>query len=614
MFDRELPGKVRCEHATQCSGCPLIHLDYAEQLESKRKRVCEATGLHPSLVGLPVESVLPAEPVVSYRGRAKLIVGWSTDGLVSGRLASGGSAEGGGSPTIGLYAAGHQVVDIPHCRVLRPLLADFTAGLRQLLRHPSPAAGECLVPEAAGGRLSAFDLREAVDDRPGLLVTFVVRAGRPIDGGRLAATVAALRSLSDAVLGVAVNYREPNSPQLLGVRTEALWGASLVRDRSGTRYQVATFGSFAQAHRGQSEKIEGIVAAHLVRLELGRDIRLLDLYGGSGAASLSFAQRGARVTLVESFPPAADCARRAAEELGLGDVAIRVGDAGQVLRALSSEKARFDVIIANPPRRGMAPAVRKAIAKLEPRAVAYVSCDPDTLARDLVHLAQLGYQAEKIQPVDMIPLTDQVESVALLVPGEPPSARVLYEDDDIRIVEKPGHAVPLALRSSERLIWGAAEHASGLAVWSKNSRSFAVFGAALRGSGARQLNLVLAKGSTHKKGTLGSKARYERLTPAGGHSLLNVATEQAPSNTLVLRQLARIGHAVVGDSRYGHAPTNRHFEEKYALDRLFLHTTRIEFENPRTRTPIRVDVPLPGDLALVLGRLGYLASMSRNEW
>jgi hypothetical protein len=95
---------------------------------------------------------------------------------------------------------------------------------------------------------------------------------------------------------------------------------------------------------------------------------------------------------------------------------------------------------------------------------------------------------------------------------------------------------------------------------------------------------------------------------------MKVTTREAPPPTLVLRQLARIGHAVVGDARHGHAPTNRHFEEKYALDRLFFHTTRLEFEHPRTRTPIRVDAALPGDLALVLRRLGYLASMSRNEW
>jgi len=586
-------------HADRCVGCPLIHLDYAAQLERKRSRVREATALYPSLGKVAVQAALPAEPAISYRGRAKLIVGTSSEG----------------SPILGLYAADHQVVDIPHCRVLRPLLTDFTAALRALLQNPPPAAGGCLVPESSGGRLTAFDLREAVDERPGLLVTLVVRAGRPIAGGQLAATVTALRSLSDAVLGIAVNYRETNSPQVLGARTDALWGASLVRDRSGTRYQVATFGSFAQAHRGQADRIEAIIQARLEQLGLRRDLRLLDLYGGSGAASLSFAQRGARVTLVESFAPAADCARRAAEELGLGrSVAIRVGDAGQVLRALSADSDAFDVVIANPPRLGMAPAVRIAIAALQPRAIAYVSCDPDTLARDLVHLAELGYRTDGIQPVDMIPMTDQVESVALLVRCEPEQPRTLYEDDDIRIVEKPGHTMPVALRTEERLLWGSVEQASGLAVWSKKAGSFGVFDAALRGVGARQLHIVLAKGSSHKKGTLGDKARYLRLTPAGGHSLLKVTTVEPPPPTLLQRQLGRIGHAVVGDSRHGHAPTNRHFEEKYALDRMFLHTTRLEFEHPLRHTPVRVDTALPGDLGLVLGRLGYLASMSRNEW
>jgi 23S rRNA (uracil1939-C5)-methyltransferase len=591
-LDPHASGKVFCEHAARCVGCPLIDLDYAEQLARKRERVREAAGLYPSLVPLRIDPTLPAEPIVGYRGRAKLIVGWSGD-----------------APTLGLYAEEHHVVDIPHCRVLRRLVADFATELRKLLRNPPAAAGVCLIPEANGGALSAFDLREAVDAEPGLLVTFVIRDGHRVTGGELAAAASALQALSPAVLGVAVNYREPKSPQLLGARTELLRGSSLVRDRAGAIHQIVTFGSFAQAHRGQSEKIFDWVASRIDRLDLRQNLGLLDLYGGTGAASLAYARRGARVTLIESFAPAADCARRAAEELGLGDVSIRVGDAGRVLNTLSSEGASFDVVIANPPRRGMAPAVRKSIAALAPRAIAYVSCDPDTFARDVAHLEALGYHADAVQPVDMIPLTDQIESVAVLVAGDRPPLRVLYEDDDLRIVEKPAHIAAVGVG---KLVWASPEVASGIAVWSKQADTFAGCRAALAAS--RQVHFALGKGTSHKKGKLASNVRYERLTPAGGHSLLKVTTEQAPPVLRVLGQLARIGHAVVGDSRHGHAPTNRHFEEKYALDRPFFHTAHIELQHPLTGATVRVDSAPPGDLALVLRRLGYLTSMSRNEW
>jgi 23S rRNA (uracil1939-C5)-methyltransferase len=591
-FEPHLSGKVRCEHAHQCVGCPLIDLDYPDQLAKKRERVREATKLYPTLEPLRIEETLPAEPVVAYRGRAKLIVGWS-----------------GEAPTLGLYAADHQVVDIPHCRVLRPILADFAGALRELLRNLPAKAGDCLIPAAKGGALSAFDLREVVDATPGLLVTFVVLAGHRIEGAELAATASALEGLSSAVLGVAVSYREPKSPQLLGARSERLAGTALARDRLGSIHQLVTFGSFAQAHRGQSEKIQALIVDRIDELGLGRDLRLLDLYGGTGAASLAHAQSGARVTLIESFAPAADGARQAAEELGLGNVSIRVGDASETLRALSAEGARFDVVIANPPRRGMAPAVRKAIAGLGPRAIAYVSCDPDTFARDLAHLAALGYRTDALQPVDMIPLTDQVESVALLVAGDPVPPSVLYEDDDLRIVEKAGH---MAADGDQKLLWASPEPASGIAIWSKKPDTFAALRKALAES--RQVHIAMTKGTTHKKGKLGDKARYERLTPAGGHSLLKVTTEQAPPGSLVMRQLARIGHPLIGDTHRGHAPTNRHFEEKYGLDRPFLHTSRFELDHPRTGATVRVDSALPGDLSLVLRRLGYLTSMSPNEW
>src|SRR5580704_17388101 len=119
---------VQCVHAAECAGCPLIHLDYAQQLTSKRARVVTAMSHYPSLELLYTRPVAPAEPMVGYRGRAKLIV--SPDGR------------------IGLYARSgdHEVVDIPQCRVLTPALAEVAAALRELCKHPPEGAGGLLLP------------------------------------------------------------------------------------------------------------------------------------------------------------------------------------------------------------------------------------------------------------------------------------------------------------------------------------------------------------------------------------------------------------------------------------------------------------------------------------
>src|ERR1700733_2034028 len=135
---------VQCVHAAECAGCPLIHLDYAQQLTSKRARVVTAMSHYPQLELLYTRPVTPADPMVGYRGRAKLIV----------------SPEG----RIGLYArsGNHEVVDIPSCRVLAPALVDVAAAIRALVASPPEAARALLQPynPFGGGVLRALDLRE----------------------------------------------------------------------------------------------------------------------------------------------------------------------------------------------------------------------------------------------------------------------------------------------------------------------------------------------------------------------------------------------------------------------------------------------------------------------
>ena len=142
---------VQCVHAAECAGCPLIHLDYAQQLTSKRARVVTAMSHYPSLELLYTRPVQPAEPMVGYRGRAKLIV----------------SPEG----RIGLYArsGNHEVVDIPSCKVLTPALAEVAAAVRDLCANPPDAARGLLLPynPFGGGVLRALDLREVRLPPPG---------------------------------------------------------------------------------------------------------------------------------------------------------------------------------------------------------------------------------------------------------------------------------------------------------------------------------------------------------------------------------------------------------------------------------------------------------------
>lgn len=621
--------RVHCEHADRCAGCPLIGLPYPEQLQQKHLRLSDALVRYPALEGTPVEAPLPAEPVVGYRTRAKLVVAPRDD-----------DAPG---VSIGLYGSGggHVVVDTPHCRVVSPALAEVAAEIRALALEPDSVLGRpsaaLVIGRSAPTLIRAVDLREARDGAAvSVLVTWVaaredVRTPELVEELRVAAR--RLRERLSFVVGVALNLREGDSPQVLGSEVMLLDGESTVRDTIGTVGHTATFGAFVQAHRGQARKVHEL----LVRgLELSRGDQVLDLYGGSGAIGLTLAAHGADVHLVESFAPAARLALESAKGLpkDAGRFQATAGEVSEVLarlaRGAGSTTRACDVVVLNPPRRGIAPMVREQVALLRPRAIGYVSCDPETLARDLDHFRRLGYAPAMVQPLDMIPLTEEVETVVVLRQAPLPPPRVAYEDDEIIVVEKPPHEPTTpqgeysgSLASRVRLLPGFEQAvpvhrldvgSSGLVIFARRAALVTAWAEALAAPTGRKIYLAASRGRTPSKGAitrelrdegrvLPARTRYRWLGGAGGHSVLRVIPEHGRTHQ-IRRHLAAIGHPVLGDERYGHAPTNRFFEEKHGLDRTFLHCIRLELNHPKTGARLIVETPLPGDLRLALLRCG----------
>ncbi|MEZ4263962.1 MAG: pseudouridine synthase [Polyangiaceae bacterium] len=617
------PQMVVCDHAEQCGGCPIIGLPYGEQLALKRGRVVQSAARYAGLELVYTEPVCPADPVVGYRTRAKLIV-----------------APGG---RLGLFAkgGGHMVVDIPRCQVLSPPLARVAASLREHVRRDEASRGPLAPFEANGhGVLRAVDLREVRDDGGArVLLTLVVHRAR---ADRAALTLAAQRLATDneEILGVALNYHDGDSPQILGSETVVVYGETTAPDRVGHSTHLATYGSFVQAHRGQTERVHSMLAdilglervASASESELRRaypagKARVLDLYGGSGAISLALASCGASMHLIESFEPAARQAAHAAERQAL-DVKADAADAATALKRLIAAGAEFDAAVVNPPRRGMSSTARELVARLGMPTVVYVSCDPDTLARDIDHFGRLGYGVTTLRPLDMIPLTDEVETVAVLRKVGVPTPRVIYEDDEILVVEKGPHEPTTPQGEYESSLLHRARKlpqakdavpvhridigTSGLVMLSKKAEYVSRWQGTLTAATTRKIYLAGARGVTPTKGAitrdlreggkaLAARTRYRRLAVASGHSVLRVIPEQGRTHQ-IRRHLAAIGHPILGDERYGHPATNRFFEEKNALDRTFLHCVRIEFDHPKTGQRLIVEAPLPGDLRAVLER------------
>jgi 23S rRNA (uracil1939-C5)-methyltransferase len=616
---------VHCEHAARCGGCPLIAEPYTRQLESKRLRVIHALARHPSLANVPVERTAAAEPFVGYRTRAKLVVGPS-------------SPRGNEPAALGLFGkgGGHQVVDIPGCRVLAPSLVPVAAWLRESVRA-AEGTGSPWGPfaDAGSGALRAVDLREVEDGAANVLVTFVVQRDRVDAAGHevLAEHARALMRACPEVLGVAANFHEGDAPQVLGAATTLLAGVASASDRIGNSVHLATFGSFVQAHRGQARFIHASLERALTqRGQAGSPPHVLDLYGGSGSIALTLAAAGARVALVESFAPAAEHAKTAADAQGLA-ISVECADAARALERMAARGDRFDAAVVNPPRRGTSAVAREALARLAPAVVAYLSCDPDTLARDLAHLERLGYAPDPLQPIDMIPLTDEVETLVFLRRAREPSPRVLFEDGDLLMVEKPAHepserapasGSSLLARvrrmpgaSAAEVLVGLDADASGIVVVARHRRDVALWQRVFGSPETRTAYLVAVRGAPRAKGVIGgidvgdgagtaARTQYRRLAVAGGHALVRATCE--PSTPKVLRRhLAFVGHPILGDDLHGHAPTNRYFEEKAGLDRAFLHRHTIEFTHPSTAERVTVVSRLAGDLRGVVERMGGAA-------
>jgi 23S rRNA (uracil1939-C5)-methyltransferase len=412
---------------------------------------------------------------------------------------------------------------------------------------------------------------------------------------------------------------------------------AIKRQRVGGVFHLATFGSFVQAHRDQAARVHAMISGEIASLDLqGPDEsslhalpRVLDLYGGSGAISLALARSGCNVTMVESFAPATINARTAADAQGLR-IDVRTGDVAEAVGGMAEGGQTFDAIVMNPPRRGVSPAAREAIARLGAPLCVYVSCEPDTLARDLDHFGRLGYAASEMVPFDMIPLTDEVETVCVMRRAPPLPPRVIYEDEDILVVDKGPHE-PVApddgyygsslLARCARLPGTADDQlepvhlldagTSGLCMLARNEDARVAWANAMATTG-RLVYLAAAKSITPAKGAITrdlreggrsypARTRYRRLAIASGHSILRVIPDGGRTHQ-IRRHLAAIGHPIIGDERYGHLPTNRYFEEKHGLDRSFLHLVRIEVAHPRTGARLLIESTLPGDLRAALER------------
>ncbi len=384
-----------CPVFGRCGGCALQALDCQAQLRAKRRIVVDALAR--------IGGVADAEAVVAetrgmadpygYRAKVQLPV-------------SGTAAH----PRIGFFARGsHDVVDADECRVQHPAGDAVRAAVRAwMIAH-----GVAPYDERRGtGLVRHIVVR--VGAATGEVMAGIVATGASLPAAddlaaRLRTAVAGVRGMALASLFLDVNRARTNV--VLGGDVRILAGAPSIEERiGGLRFRISPL-SFFQVNPAQTEVLyaAAVEAAGLT----GRETAY-DLYCGTGTIALILARKAARVVGIESVAAAVEDAKANAAANGIANAEFVCGEAEAVVPERAVRGERADVVVVDPPRKGCDERLLRTVAGMAPDRIAYVSCDPATMARDAARLAQDGYRIVSATPVDMFPWTAHVECVARL--------------------------------------------------------------------------------------------------------------------------------------------------------------------------------------------------------
>ena len=383
--DRTDPG---CPAFPQCGGCTARHMSYAASLEAKRRHVrdCFERIGHLSVT---VPPVLGMESPRACRNKTALPVG----GTVS-------------EPLLGFYAPrSHRLIPVLSCPNAMEPTAEIAKALSFWMK-------EYRIPpydESTGqGLLRHLVVR--VSRNHEAMVTLVARSGKLPYINELWAVLSSL-----GVISLYLNENPKDTNVIFGDRFRLLFGRKTLHDTlCGLHFELSP-ASFFQVNPAQTEVLYE-TALRFAALQASDT--LTDVYCGAGTISLMMARHCRQVTGIEIVPDAVRNARENADRNGIQNAVFEEGKAEQVLPRMVQNGHHPDVIVVDPPRKGLEPAVVDAVAKASPDRLIYISCNPATLARDAALFRERDYEIRQIQPVDMFPYTSHVETVVLMTKRE----------------------------------------------------------------------------------------------------------------------------------------------------------------------------------------------------
>ena len=376
-----------CPVAKLCGGCDFWHMDYEEEARLKACRVRDCLN---RIGGEQLETVpiLSAPTCYGYRNKAQYPV-----------------AARKGKAYAGFFRAGtHDVVGNDRCLILPEDTDRVKAAVMDYVNQY---------------RVSVYD--EVA--HKGLLRHIYVRRGAvsgqvlvclAINGKTIPHVPELIQSLQKipgfTTLVLSVNTKKGNA--VLGDEFITLYGPGYIEDTlCGLNFRLSPR-SFYQVNHHQAQRL---YEAAISQAEITKEDTVLDLYCGVGTITLAMAKAAGKVIGIEVIPQAVEDAKDNAKRNGIENAEFFCGDAGQAALELEKQGIRADVVVVDPPRKGLNADTIEALARFAPRRIVYVSCDPATLARDVALLKEKGYALKNAMAADLFPRCSHVESIVCLV-------------------------------------------------------------------------------------------------------------------------------------------------------------------------------------------------------
>lgn len=379
--------KPECPYYPRCGGCSTMHMDYEEELAFKLGKVNNAL----QRIGkqeVTAEDIIGAENQLRYRNKGIFNLAFDGQGCC-----------------YGFYKArSHDLIPIEKCLIQLPLGERVSKTVCEFMdRHDLLPYDE----HTGKGTVRHVFCRSAVYTKDAVACIISAEGF----GRNTSALVNALKENCPELTGIVLCINKERQNTVLSGNFYTLYGEAELTDCLG-RYEFRISPqAFYQINPPQAEKLYAKAVEYAAG---GNNGTVLELYCGTGAISMFLSERFEKVIATEIVPEAIENAKENAERNGIENITFYCGDAAQTAEHFRDMALKPDCVVVDPPRKGMDEKAVQAVADICPERIVYVSCDPATLARDILRFNAYGYMLKEATAVDMFPKTFHVETVALL--------------------------------------------------------------------------------------------------------------------------------------------------------------------------------------------------------